>query len=203
MATTRLMPLHIGKGRDISTAIADIIDYVENPQKTDFGKFIYGYECDTRIADAEFLLSKRQYANLTGRNQGADDVIAYHLRQAFKPGEVTPEEANQIGRELALKLTKGNHAFVVCTHVDKHHVHNHIIINSTTLDCQKKFRNFWGSTWAIRRMNDKLCLEHGLSIVEDPKPSRDHYGTWLGNKKQPSHQEQIRCAIDAALEEKP
>lgn len=66
-------------------------------------------------------------------------MIAYHLRQAFKPGEVTPEEANQIGRELALKLTKGNHAFVVCTHVDKHHVHNHIIINSTTLDCQKNF----------------------------------------------------------------
>lgn len=197
------MPLHVGKGRDISTAIADIIDYVENPQKTDFGKFIYGYECDTRLADAEFLLSKRQYANLTGRNQGADDVIAYHLRQAFKPGEVTPEEANQIGRELALKLTKGNHAFVVCTHVDKYHVHNHIIINSTTLDCQKKFRNFWGSTWAIRRMNDKLCLEHGLSIVENPKPSREHYGTWLGNKKQPSFQEQIRIAIDAALEEQP
>lgn len=203
IATTRLMPLHVGKGRDISTAIADIIDYVENPQKTDFGKFIYGYECDTRLADAEFLLSKRQYANLTGRNQGADDVIAYHLRQAFKPGEVTPEEANQIGRELALKLTKGNHAFVVCTHVDKYHVHNHIIINSTTLDCQKKFRNFWGSTWAIRRMNDKLCLEHGLSIVENPKPSREHYGTWLGNKKQPSFQEQIRIAIDAALEEQP
>ena len=197
------MPLHVGKGRNISTAIADIIDYVENPQKTDFGKFIYGYECDTRLADAEFLLSKRQYANLTGRNQGADDVIAYHLRQAFKPGEVTPEEANQIGRELALKLTKGNHAFVVCTHVDKYHVHNHIIINSTTLDCQKKFRNFWGSTWAIRRMNDKLCLEHGLSIVENPKPSREHYGTWLGNKKQPSFQEQIRIAIDAALEEQP
>ena len=106
------MPLHVGKGRNISTAISDIIDYVENPQKTDFGKFIYGYECDTRLADAEFLLSKRQYANLTGRNQGADDVIAYHLRQAFKPGEVTPEEANQIGRELALKLTKGNHAWI-------------------------------------------------------------------------------------------
>ena len=122
------MPLHVGKGRNISTAISDIIDYVENPQKTDFGKFIYGYECDTRLADAEFLLSKRQYANLTGRNQGADDVIAYHLRQAFKPGEVTPEEANQIGRELALKLTKGNHAFVVCTHVDKHHVHNAVLV---------------------------------------------------------------------------
>lgn len=203
MATTRLMPLHIGKGRDVSATIADIIDYVKNPQKTDHGKFIYGYECDSRIADTEFLLSKRQYTNLTGRSRGANDVIAYHLRQAFKPGEVTPEEANQIGRELAMKLTKGNHAFIVCTHIDKHHVHNHVIINSTTLDCQHKFRNFWGSTWAIRRMNDKLCLEHGLSIVEDPKPSRDHYGTWLGNQKQPSHQEQIRWAIDAALAEKP
>ncbi len=203
MATTRLMPLHVGKGRDVSTAIADVIDYVENPQKTDYGKFIYGYECDTRIADAEFTLSKRQYANLTGRSRGADDVIAYHLRQAFKPGEVTPEEANRIGWELALKLTKGNHAFIVCTHVDKHHVHNHIIINSTALDCQRKFRNFWGSAWAIRRMNDKLCLEHGLSVVENPKPGREHYGTWLGNKKQPSFQEQIRMAVDEALAEKP
>lgn len=203
MATTRLMPLHIGKGRDVSTAIADIIDYAENPKKTDFGKFIYGYECDTRIADAEFLLSKRQYFNQTGRSRGADDVIAYHLRQAFKPGEVTPEEANQIGQELAMKLTKGSNAFIVCTHVDKHHVHNHIIINSTTLNCQRKFRNFWGSTWAIRRMNDKLCLEHGLSIVENPETSREHYGTWMGDKKQPSYQEQIRRAIDAALEEKP
>ena len=197
------MPLHIGKGRDISTAIEDIVDYVRNLQKTDQGKFIYGYECDTRIADAEFLLSKRQYMNLTGRSRGEDDVIAYHLRQSFKPGEVTPEEANQIGRELAQKLTKGNHAFIVCTHIDKHHVHNHIIINSTTLDCTRKFRNFWGSTWAIRRINDKLCLEHGLSIVEDPKPSRDHYGTWLGNKKPLSFQEQIRQAVDAVLKEKP
>ena len=161
--------------------------------------------CNTVITQGRqtFLLSKRQYTNLTGRSRGEDDVIAYHLRQSFKPGEVTPEEANQIGRELAQKLTKGNHAFVVCTHVDKHHVHNHIIINSTTLDCTRKFRNFWGSTWAIRRMNDRLCLEHGLSIVEDPKPSREHYGTWLGNKKQPSFQEQIRQAIDAVLKEKP
>ena len=134
--------------------------------------------CNTVITQGSqtFLLSKRQYTNLTGRSRGEDDVIAYHLRQSFKPGEVTPEEANQIGRGLAQKLTKGNHAFVVCTHVDKHHVHNHIIINSTTLDCTRKFRNFWGSTWAIRRMNDRLCLEHGLSIVEDPKPSREHYG---------------------------
>ena len=204
MATTRLMPLHIGKGRTVSTAIADIIDYTENPQKTDYGKFIYGYECDTRTADAEFVLSKQQYSRLTGRNRGSDDVIAYHLRQAFKPGEVTPEEANQIGRELAMKLTKGNNAFLVCTHIDKHHVHNHIIINSTNLDCKRKFRNFWGSSWAVRRISDKLCLEHGLSIVEDPKPSRGHYGNWLsGSKAVSSFQKQIKQTIDLVLEKSP
>lgn len=102
------MPFHIGKGRTVSTAIADIIDYVENPQKTDNGRLITGYECDTRTADAEFTLSKREYLKLTGLQRGKDDVITYHLRQAFLPGEVTPETANQIGRELAMKLTKGN-----------------------------------------------------------------------------------------------
>lgn len=203
MATTRLMPLHTGKGRKAATTIASIIDYVENPQKTDKGKYIYGYMCDSRTADTEFLLYKRQYANLTGRQRSKDDVIAYHLRQSFRPGEVTPEEANQIGQELVLKLTKGEHAFVVCTHTDKHHIHNHIIFNSTSLDCSRKFRNFWGSTGAVRRINDTLCVEYGLSIIDDPKPSRGHYGTWLGDEKPLSYQEQLRIAIDAALEEKP
>ncbi len=203
MATTRLMPLHVRPDHTVSTAIADIIDYAANPQKTGKGKYITGYECDTRTADAEFLLSKRQYIQLTGRSRGADDVIAYHLRQSFKPGEITPEEANKIGQELAMSLTKGNNAFVVCTHIDKHHIHNHIIINSTTLDCKRKFRNFWGSTWAVRRINDALCVQHGLSIVENPKPSRQHYGNWLGDQKQPPHQEQLRRAIDAVLAEKP
>ena len=131
-------------------------------------------------------------------------MIAYHFRQAFKPGEVTPEEANQIGQELAMRLTKGNNAFIVCTHIDRHHVHNHIIVSAVNLECTRKFRNFWGSSWALRRISDKLCLEHGLSIVEDPKPSRGHYGKWLGDGNKPlSFQNQIRQAIDAALEQHP
>ena len=90
MATTRLMPLHTGKGRTVGTAIADILDYVKNPQKTDNGRLITGWQCDSRVADAEFLLSKRQYTALTGRTRGEDDVIAYHVRQSFVPGEITP-----------------------------------------------------------------------------------------------------------------
>ena len=78
MATTRIMPLHVGKGRTESRAISDIIDYVANPKKTDNGKLITGYACDSRTADAEFLLAKRQYIAATGRVRGTDDVIAYH-----------------------------------------------------------------------------------------------------------------------------
>ena len=197
------MPLHAGKDRTASAAIANIIDYVENPHKTDNGRLIYGYMCDTTNADMEFSMARQQYINLTGRRRGSDDVIAYHLRQAFAPGEVTPEKANQVGQELAMKLTKGNNAFIVCTHIDKHHVHNHIIFNSINLDCTRKFRNFWNSTWAVRSMNDKICLEHNLSIVENPKPSRGSYGTWIGDEKVLSFHEQLRRAINAALEEKP
>ena len=85
MATTRIMPLHVGKGRTESRAISDIIDYVANPKKTDNGRFITGYACDSRTADAEFLLAKRQYIAATGRVRGADDVIAYHVRNPSAP----------------------------------------------------------------------------------------------------------------------
>ena len=110
MATTRIMPLHVGKGRTESRAISDIIDYVANPKKTDNGRLITGYACDSRTADAEFLLAKRQYIAATGRVRGADDVIAYHVRQSFRPGEITQEEANRLGVEFAKRFTKGNHA---------------------------------------------------------------------------------------------
>lgn len=205
MATTRLMPLHIGKGRSVSTAIKNIIDYSENPEKTDGGRLITGYECDSRVADEEFTLSKRQYDYITGRNQGHRDVLAYHLRQSFVPGEISPEEANRVGYELAMQFTKGNNAFVVCTHIDKSHIHNHIIFNSTTLDCTHKFRNFWGSTKAVRRISDRICVEHGLSIIEKPKPSKkqEHYGWWLGDNKEPSQRDKIMAAFDTALEQKP
>ena len=199
MATTRIMPLHIGKGRTESQAVSDIIDYVENPQKTDNGRLITGYGCDSRTADAEFLLAKRQYIAATGRVRGADDVIAYHVRQSFKPGEITPEEANRLGVEFAKRFTKGKHAFVVCTHIDKSHTHNHIIWSAVNTDCDRKFRNFWGSTRAVRRLSDTICIENGLSIVENPKPHGKSYNKWLGSQAKPSHRETLRIAIGTAI----
>ena len=203
MATTRIMPLHVGKGRTESRAISDIIDYVANPQKTDNGKLITSYACDSRTADAEFLLAKRQYIAATGRVRGADDVIAYHVRQSFRPGEITPEEANRLGVEFAKRFTKGNHAFVVCTHIDKSHIHNHIIWSSVSLEYDRKFRNFWGSTKAVRRLSDTICIENGLSIVENPKPHGKSYNKWLGDQAKPSHRELLCVAIDNALSQSP
>ena len=197
------MPLHTGKGRTVGTAIKDTIDYVKNPEKTDYGKLITSWQCDSRIADSQFFYSKQQYIRNTGRVRGEDDVIAYHLRQSFCPGEITPEEANRLGCELAKRFTKENHAFIVCTHIDKAHVHNHIIWAATTLDEKKKFRNFWGSTKAVRRLNDTICFENGYSIVENPGKKGMSYDQWLGDKKKPSHRERICAAIDAALAQNP
>lgn len=209
MATTRLIPMHISKGQTIAQSLKDRFDYGMNPDKTKGGEFITAFECDPITADAEFSLAKAQYKAATGREQKADaDVITYQIRQSFLPGEITPEEANKIGHELALRWTKGRHAFIVTTHTDKAHIHNHIYYNSTSLDCTRKFRNFWGSSFALRRVSDRLCLENGLSIVKNPKPHSQtkykHYGTWLGVDQEPrTFQEKLRLAIDAALAERP
>jgi hypothetical protein len=196
MAATWIKPLRSGKGRSKGKAIEDIIDYVQNPQKTDNGRLISSYECDSRAADVQFMLAKQEYEHATGKSLGKNDVLAYHVRQSFKPGEVTPEEANEIGRQLVLSLTKERHSFVVATHTDREHIHNHIIFNSTTLDCSRKFRNFWGSSKAVRRISDLLCAEHGLSVIQNPAQSRGSYADWLGDGKPPTWKDVIRTKID-------
>ena len=157
----------------------------------------------------EFLLAKASYAVMTGREQKkTSDVLCYQIRQSFYPGEITPKEANRMGYELAMRWTKGKHAFLVTTHTDKEHIHCHIYYNSTTLDCTRKFRNFWGSSFALRRLSDRLCLENGLSIVENPKPRSKgqyrHYGEWVKDRNRPlSYQDRLRLAIDTALAKRP
>jgi len=203
IAATRLFAIHVNKGKTIAQTITDRTDYAENPDKTNNGELVTGYQCDPRTVDAEFLLSKQQYHDITGRDQGKHDVLAYHIRQAFKPGEITPELANKLGYELAMRFTRGRHAFIVATHIDKRHVHNHIIFNSTTLDCTRKFDDPMRSGMIIRRISDQICAENGLSVIKNPKPSRGHYGTWLGDDKPLSYREQLKQAIDAALAQKP
>ena len=169
-------------GKSVASALKLRTDYAMNPDKTENGKLISAFACDPHTADAEFLLSKRQYRQFTGREQ-TSDVIAYQVRQSFKPGEITPEEANRIGVEFAERFLKGKHAYIVCTHTDRRHIHNHILWNSTTLDCRGKFDNFWGSSRAVRALSDTLCIEHGLSVVEAPKRRGKNYNKWLAEQR--------------------
>ena len=200
MAATRLIPMHVNKGKTIAQSLGDRTDYAKNPEKTDKGELVTGYQCDPMTVDEEFLLSKRQYEQITGRRQ-RHEVIAYQIRQSFKPGEITPEDANRFGQELALRFTKGKYAFIVATHTDRAHVHNHIVFNSTSIDGTRKFKNFWLSSIALQQVSDLVCLENGLSVIT-PKPykeraKRTDYPHRVKNRD-------VLCEdIDAVLQKKP
>ena len=112
MAATRLIALHANKGRTVAQSLGDRTDYAKNPEKTEKGELVTAYGCDPMTVDEEFLLQKRRYFQQTGKSQKSD-VIAYQIRQSFKPGEITPEEANRLGHELAMRFTKGKFSSVM------------------------------------------------------------------------------------------
>ena len=200
MAATRLIALHKNKGKSVAACLKSRTDYVQNPDKTEHGELISSYECSPLTVDEEFMLSKRQYELVTGRRQKSD-VIAYQIRQSFKPGEITAEEANKVGYELAMRFTKGKYAFVVATHTDRQQIHNHVIFNSTALDGSRKFRDFFFSALAVQRLSDLICLEHQLSVIEK-KPYRERQKRVLYPPKE-SNRDRLCGIIDTILAEKP
>ena len=204
MATTRLIPMHVIKGQTVAHTVHERLSYAINPDKTNSGQLVKAYGCEPETAAGEMLLCKKEYETYIGRSEEKkSDIVLYQIRQSFKPGEITPEKAQEIGYELAMSFTKGKYQFVVATHTDHAHIHNHIIFNSTSIDHTQKFRNFLGSSEAIRKISDKLCLENGLSIIEAPKQGPSDYGKWLGDKKPLSWQEKLRQTIDAVMAKKP
>lgn len=199
MAATRLIAMHQNKGKTVGQCLKARTDYAKNGEKTEQGELISAYACDQETVDEEFLLAKQEYVRSTGRNPKGD-IIAYQIRQSFKPGEITPEEANEIGYETAMRFTKGNHAFIVATHTDRAHIHNHIIFNSTNLHCDKKFRDAWFVALALQRVSDTVCLEHALSVIKPRKPSeRDNQNPY----HRASFRNALREKMDRLLEEKP
>lgn len=176
--------------------------YGLNPKKLGA---VSSYLCEPATAHAEFLLTKSQYQAETGR-EIESGALFFQIRQAFPHGEVTPEEANKLGYETAMRWTKGKYQFFVCTHIDKGHIHNHIYYNATAFDCSRKFHNFIGSSFALRRLSDRVCIEHDLSFIKNPAQHSKgrflHYGQWIG-KWPPSYQQRLRLAIGAALAKGP
>jgi len=204
VATTRLIPMHVIKGQTVAHTVHERLSYAINPDKTNSGQLVKAYGCEPETASGEMLLCKKEYETYIGRSEEKkSDIVLYQIRQSFKPGEITPEKAQEIGYELAMSFTKGKYQFVVATHTDHAHIHNHIIFNSTSIDHTQKFRNFLGSSEAIRKISDKLCLENGLSIIEAPKQGPSDYGKWLGDKKPLSWQGKLRQTIDTVMAQKP
>ena len=201
LAATRLIALHKNKGKSVAACLKSRTDYAQNPDKTQQGELVSSYECSPLTVDEEFMLSKRQYELMTGRRQ-KNDVIAYQIRQSFKPGEITAEEANKVGYELAMRFTKGKYAFIVATHTDRKHIHNHILYNSTALDSTRKFRDFLLSGLAVQRLSDLICLEHQLSVIEI-KPYRERQKRTLYPSRE-SSRDKLCAVIDGILlNEKP
>jgi len=194
-ATTYLKSHKRADKRTALQSLKDRFDYGLNPEKLGA---VSSYLCDPATAHAEFMLVKNQYQGETDRMAG-HGALCYQIRQAFPHGEVTPEEANRIGYETAMRWTKGKYQFFVCTHIDKEHIHNHIYYNSTAYDRSRKFRNFIGSSFALRRLSDRVCLEHDLSVIVNPKLHSKgrylHYGQWLDENQKLSQKEQIRLAF--------
>ncbi len=200
MAVVHFSNRHISKNQTLKECIQFHIDYAKNPEKTQNGLLVSAYECNPETATEEFLISKKMYEMITKRSQPKDkDNISYMLMQSFKPEEITPQKAHEIGYQFAYEFTKGEHQFVVSTHTDKEHIHNHVEFNSTSLDCTHKFNAYkrWGIS--AQKLSDKICKEHCLSTVKEPQQKSKQYAEWKAKKENKSWKQTLKSTIDEMI----
>ena len=148
----------VTKTHPIKSTLKAAIDYICNPEKTDGKLLVSSYGCTAETADIEF-----EWTRLHSIDKGTH--LGRHLIQAFEPGEVTPEEAHEIGMQLAKEILGGKYEFVLTTHIDKDHVHNHLIFNAVSFTDHKHYHSNKRSYHYIRRNSDRICKEHGLSVI--------------------------------------
>ena len=189
MATSKLKPIK----KTLGKAIAYIID----PEKTAGGTLVSSFGCSVGTADIEMQMTAQ-------KGSGIGERIAYHLMQSFSPDDdITPEKAHQLGMEFAQKVLKGKFEFVVATHIDKDHIHNHIIFNATSF--YGKHNKYHTGDWEaekrrIRRINDSICRANNLSVIENTSGQKG-YECYEGRngKKRKSWKETLRNDIDNAV----
>ena len=184
MAVTKIHP--------IKSTLKKALDYIENPDKTDEKLFVSSYGCSYETADIEFQMLLDQ-AFKKGNN------LAHHLIQAFEPGETTTEQAHEIGKQLADEVLQGKYSYVLTTHIDKGHVHNHLIFCAVDMVNHRKYNSNRQSYAYIRRTSDRLCQENGLSVVKPGKAKGKTYAEWDAQKKGKSWKAKLKIAIDAAI----
>ena len=185
MAVTKIKP--------VKSTLSKALDYIENPDKTDGKMLISSFGCSYETADIEFGYTLSQ-----ARDKGNN--LAFHLIQSFAPGEVDYEKAHEIGKQLADAVTKGQHEYVVTTHIDKGHIHNHIIFCAVNFVDHHKYNSNKRSYYGIRNMSDKLCRENGLSVVVPGKGSKGKsYAEYQAEKTGTSWKGKLKIAVDALI----
>ncbi|MBO5171219.1 MAG: relaxase/mobilization nuclease domain-containing protein [Oscillospiraceae bacterium] len=182
----------ITKTHPIKSTLKAAIDYICNPAKTDGKLLVSSFGCTAETADIEFEWT-RCHAIDKGTNLGR------HLIQAFAPGEVSPEEAHEIGMELAKEILGGKYEFVLTTHIDKGHIHNHLLWNAVSFADYKHYHSNKRSYHYIRRTSDRICKEHGLSVIipgkEKGKSYIEHRATQAGT----SYKAKLKATIDRLI----
>ena len=195
MAVTKIHP--------IKTTLKKAIDYICNGDKTDDEIYVTTHLCSRENAHKEFELTKKQFNSRT-------KTLAYHLIQSFVPEEVSFEEAHQVGIELCEKILGGKYEYVLATHIDKEHIHNHIIFNSIDVDEGKVYHSYYGSYMNIRNQSDRLCKEHNLSVidVETQKEINEikrrkfvNWYDWNEDKKGKSYKSRLQFDIDRTIKQ--
>ena len=176
----------------IKATLPKAIKYITDPGKTDGQTLISTFACGVETAAFDF-----QYA--LSKTKESDPNKAFHLIQSFFPGEVSYEEAHKVGVELADKVLEGKYSYVVSTHIDKGHIHNHIIFCAADNINHKKYNDYKKSYWRIRNLSDDLCKEHGLSVISPSDERGKTYKEWLSNKQNGSWKTTLKKHIDEAI----
>ena len=185
MAVTKIKP--------IKSTLKKALDYIQNPDKTDGKMLVSSFGCSPETADIEFEFTIAQALN-RGNN------LAHHLIQSFEPGEVDYQKAHEIGKQLADAVTKGQYEYVLTTHIDKGHVHNHIIFCSVNFVDYHKYNSNERSYYGIRNMSDRLCRENGLSVVAPQKGGKGKsYAEYIAEKTGTSWKGKLKIAVDALI----
>lgn len=190
MAYTKIHP--------IKSTLKKAIDYISNSDKTDEKLLVSSFACSLQTAHLEFAKTREKFG-INGDN------LAYHCIQSFKPGEVTPEQAHLIGIQTADEFLKGKYEYVISTHIDRGHVHNHLIISGVNFETGLTFSTehdqFKNPAWKqIRKISDDICLENKLSVIALPEKGYGKcYYEWLQEQRDNSYKGKLKRAIDDCI----
>lgn len=188
----------------IKKTLSTALDYIENPEKTEDQLLVSGYNVDPLTASIEFALTENLAKEVKGnyKKTGGSNNLAYHMIQSFSPEDhVTPEEAHEIGKKLADEFLDGKYEYVIATHIDKGHIHNHIIFNSVSFyDLKKMNTQPYKTAAKIRAISDRLCTEHELSVIQGKQHLSYSYKEYLERKKDTSWKSEIRKRLNFVLD---